>query len=333
MGQRETCVSNIDLTTIVRPMQDVQTHLRALFFGAAGAGKTTSALGVGLGLTINAERPEGDATRVCLLDSERGSAAKAGRDLDLPFQHAEVMDFARFASAGRGEPPITGNDPRIYTLAIGALAPHFDVLVVDSLTHAWDGALGLVDVAAQKFGGNSHKAWSVVTPIWQALLDVLLTAPCHIIGTARARTIWEDQRGSNGKSQPVAVGVQPELRKGAEYEFDIVAQMDAAHDANIMKARSTRFDGQTIPRPGPDFGRALGEWVAGGGEPTAEWMPRVLAERGLTVEAVDAWRASLGKPGVGQLSEAQARQLVSLVLGKDATVAAIAGFVQKAGDQ
>ena len=316
----------IDLSGIVTPMQDVQAHLRALFFGAAGSGKTTSALGVALGLTVSERRPEGDATRVCVLDTERGSAAKAGRDLGAPFQHAPLERFARYATTGRGEPPIVENDPRVYAVAIPALAEHFDVVVIDSLTHAWDAALVLLDAVADKMRGNSHKAWSVITPMWQALLNVLLTAPCHIIVTARARTEWEDQM-VNGKKQPVAIGVQPELRKGAEYEFDIVAQMDAKHDANIMKARSVQFDGQIIPRPGLEFGQALAAWVAGGGESTAAWLARELKDAGLTVEALDQWRASIGKGPVSGLTDAQVRQVVGYVMSRDEVKAAVKGFM------
>lgn len=237
------------------PMTDRQARLRALFYGPAGSGKTTSALLVALGMA-----PE---ERICLIDSERGSAAKAGRDIGARVMHADAVAFAAAVRPDKGAPPIVENDPRVYTHAIRVAAARFDVVIIDGMTPAWDACMALVDLAAARVGNNSHKAWAAVTPLWRGLLDAILTADAHVIVTARAKVIWADERNDRGKMVPRAVGMQPVLRDGAEYEFDMVLRLESDHSATVVKARSSTFDGQTIATPGRDFGTAIKLWLDG----------------------------------------------------------------------
>ena len=46
-------------------------------------------------------------------------------------------------------------------------------------------------------------------------------------------------------------------------------------------------------------------------------MARELGAAGLTTAALDAWRASINKPPMAQLTDVQVRQIVGLVLGSD----------------
>ena len=68
--------------------------------------------------------------------------------------------------------------PEVYVEAIKAAEKAgYDVNVVDSLSHAWEGeggALSLVDQAAAKNrGGNSYVAWRQVTPLHNKLVDAM----------------------------------------------------------------------------------------------------------------------------------------------------------------
>ena len=93
-----------------------KSRLRLALCGAAGSGKTYTAL------TIAKELGE----RVAVLDTERGSASKyAGR---FSFDVVELSDY----------------HPRHYVAVIEAAeAGGYDVLVIDSLTHAWSGSVFL----------------------------------------------------------------------------------------------------------------------------------------------------------------------------------------------
>ena len=68
--------------------------------------------------------------------------------------------------------------PQRYIEAIAeAQAAGYDVLIIDSLSHAWmgkDGALELVDKAAKRNpSGNSFAAWRDVTPLHNLLVDAM----------------------------------------------------------------------------------------------------------------------------------------------------------------
>lgn len=297
---------------LFQPVADVETRLRALLFGAAGSGKTTTALKIALGLVA------GDAGRICLLDSERGSAAKAGRDLGAPFVHAEVAGFKGLV----GRRDLVEHDPRIYIEAIKAAAERYEVVVLDSLSHAWQACLELCDAAAKRFGGNTHKAWADVTPLWRELISTILESPAHVLCTARSKTKWGEGEGRNGKPQPKALGGEPELRQGTEYEFDLLLRLDTDHTAFVEKARSVAFDGAIFERPGEQLGVDLLAWLKGGEDPMVTLVHQ-LSSLGLQVEQLDRWRAAQDKPPMGDLSPAQHRQVVAWLASTPSALAEV----------
>lgn len=292
---------------LFRTVSDVETKLRAFIFGPAGSGKTTTALQVALGLT------DGDASRVCLLDSEHGSAAKAGRDLDAGFIHADVNAFR--ALLNRGD--LVEFDPRIYEAAIREAASRYDVVIVDSLSHAWEATIALKEKI-----GDSWGAWKTITPIWRSLIETILTAPAHVICTGRAKTKRE-MSNERGKRDLKTVGVVPVVRDGTEYEFDLVLRMTDDHTAVVEKARSVEFSGAYYDRPGPDLGRKLAAWLAAGGEDPAVWLARELSAVGLGVGQLDAWRKFVGKGPMVSLTAAQQRQTVAWLVSNPDNVAKV----------
>lgn len=98
-----------------------QAKLRLALTGPSGSGKTYSALLIAQGLA-----PGG---RIALLDTERGSGAL--------YAHLTDYDVATFA------PPFT---PERYVQFVrDAEAAGYDVLIIDSLSHEWAGAGGILD--------------------------------------------------------------------------------------------------------------------------------------------------------------------------------------------
>ena len=96
------------------------------------------------------------------------------------------------------------------------------MLIIDSLSHAWagkDGALELVDKAAARERGNSFAAWRHVTPLHNAMVDAIIGARLHIIVTMRSKVEWVIEKDERGKAVPRKIGLQPVQREGLEYEF------------------------------------------------------------------------------------------------------------------
>lgn len=218
-----------------------QAKLRLILTGGPGTGKTRSALETAKYLV-----PGG---KILLLDSERGSASKYAKK--VPFFVEELLD----------------HDPRNYTRMIKEGGQLVDVLIIDSLTHAWDRLLEIVDeVARSRFSGNTYAAWSVGTPIWRDLLDAMMMAPCHVIATARADIEYvEDNSGK--KKQYTQVGTKVQARKGLAHEFDVHGELDLAHDLMIRKTRCDDLDQRVFNKPGAEFAGILRAWLSDGDVP------------------------------------------------------------------
>lgn len=159
------------MTFAFKPAIKYGSKLRLAFVGPAGSGKTYSSLSVATGL----------GGKIAVIDTERGSASKYA-DL-FSFDVLELESFA----------------PETYVKALKAAeAAGYDVIVVDSLSHAWigkDGALQLVDDYARREKGNSFGAWRHVTPKHNAMVDALTTCKAHLIVTMRSKTEWVGREG------------------------------------------------------------------------------------------------------------------------------------------
>src|SRR5690242_4405779 len=116
-----------------------QAKGRLSLTGKSGGGKTFTALMIATHL----------GGRVALIDTERGSAKKyATREGEKPDPSRGKFDFFHL--------DLESYDPRKYIEAIKAAEGEgFNVLIIDSLSHAWmgkGGALEMVDNAAKKGG-------------------------------------------------------------------------------------------------------------------------------------------------------------------------------------
>jgi hypothetical protein len=193
-----------------------RAKLRLALSGPSGSGKTYSALVVAKGM----------GGRVAVIDTEQGSASL----------YAHVAEFDALDLG----PPFT---PERYTEAIhAAVQGGYDVLVIDSMTHEWDGAGGCLEsnerLAHAKFKGNTWAAWNETTPRHRAFVDAILQAPIHVIATMRSKT--ETVQGEGKKV--VKLGMKTVQRDGTDYEFTTV--LDLTHEnhyANASKDRTGLF--------------------------------------------------------------------------------------------
>ena len=124
-----------------RKAERKKAKLRLGITGPAGSGKTYSALLIAFGL----------GGRIAMLDTENGSG-------DL-YAHLGDYDVETLTAP---------YDVRRYLQIIHeAEQAKYDVLIIDSLSHAWAGEGGLLDlqskVAAASKSGNSYTAWRQVT--------------------------------------------------------------------------------------------------------------------------------------------------------------------------
>jgi hypothetical protein len=215
-----------------------QAKLRLAIYGLSGGGKTYSSLAIATGI----------GGKIAVLDTEYRTASKYANI--FPF---ETDDF--------GEPSI---DNYIKFIDMVKDAGDYNVLVIDSITHAWQFVLQRVDQLKETTcHGDGRKAWAIMTPEYKRLVHAIVSAPFHIIVTMRAKTEWSTT-GENGTKTARRDTLAPEQREGFEYEFDMLMEMNATHYGTIIKDRTNKFQDEIIKKPGIEFGRRLGEWLKDG---------------------------------------------------------------------
>lgn len=219
-----------------------QSKLRMTLDGPAGSGKTYTALRFAHAL----------GGRIAVIDTERGSASKyVGEAPDgIPWAF-DVMNLTVFS-------------PEKYTDAILLAGKYgYNVLVIDSLSHAWEGVGGALEIKQR--AGESWSAWRHVTPIHNRMIDAILQSPMHVITTMRSRMEYvQEVDPVTNKTVIRKVGLSPIQRPGMEYEFDVVADMDYAHIMTISKSRCSAITDRVTERPGPEFIRPVIEWLESG---------------------------------------------------------------------
>ena len=275
------------------PAQRSSAKLRLALCGPSGSGKTYSALQIAKGL----------GGRIALIDTERGSAEL--------YSDLCAYDVAQLS------PPFT---PARYIEAIRAAEKaKYDIVIIDSLSHAWSGPGGVLEMQDQaaKALRNSFAAWREVTPEHNKLVDTLLQTDLHVIVTMRTKTTYEVQQ-DGGKTKVVKIGLAPVQREGLEYEFTVVLDLSVdGHVATGTKDRTGLFDGQYFV-PNSDTGQQLKRWLQGVKSNVldinvspdgADLVLRSLSGLGLA-DLGDPYRDYVcGKYGLGSVSEMKPDQI------------------------
>lgn len=262
--------------------------LRATIDGPTGSGKTLSALLIASGLSTK---------RIALIDTEHHSAELYADDFD--FDHAPL------------DPPY--NPGRYIERINAAAAAGYDVLIIDSFSHAWEGDGGVLElhgnITAASKSGNSYTAWRDVTPKHNALVNTCLAYPGHLITTMRSKMEYIICDGTNGKKGDIKrVGMAPIQRAGTEYEFDLVLDMSA--EGNYGTASKKRFrplfnEGPFVPTK--QTGVLIREFLESGAEfiqpPAPQAKPEDPEKAEAAAQALADWRSAIdGASSLDELS-------------------------------
>jgi hypothetical protein len=221
------------------PATKEQEKARISLEGPSGSGKTWTALEIAAAL----------GGRTAVIDTERGSASKYASDFDFDVCKMNTYDPGDLAKV----------------LAVAA-AGGYDTAIVDSFSHFWMGAGGMLEVVDgfAKRNPGPFGGWKDARPLERQMIDGLLAFPGHLIVTMRTKTDWVITENRDGKKEPKKIGLKAEQRDGIEYEFDLVGTLDLDHNLIIQKSRIRGLADQVINRPGGDLGRQILDWLSDG---------------------------------------------------------------------
>lgn len=251
-------------------------RLRMAIEGPSGSGKTFTALAVATELAKVYGGPEGEngVPLFGVIDTERGSASLYSEGKPFEFEVLELESYR----------------PRAYIEAIeAARAAGFKVLVIDSITHEWQGKDGVLAWVDQIKGDakNQYTAWKQPSAEHQRFIDAMLTSQMHIIATMRSKVEYVLVNGA-----PKKAGMGAVQRDDMGYEFMVTLAMDADHRGTVTKSRNApTLQDEMFERPGQQFAQKMIAWLA---------SPEALDAEADATRANEARKASLAVLAEGE---------------------------------
>ena len=221
--------------------------LKLAITGPTGSGKTMGGLLLSKGLKKDC--------KVAYIDTENSSASLYSdkfnfdvMDINPPFEHDKFINGIKAAVDGG-----------------------YDVVVIDSASHFWEGVLEYKSKLDAR-GGNSFSNWNEAGNKFKGILEAVLQSDIHVICCLRSKMdyVLEEQTRNGRKIQvPKKVGLAPIMRDGIEYEFTTIFDVDLSHHATANKDRSGIFTDK-IFQITEETGKKIAEWLDSGIDPKKE---------------------------------------------------------------
>lgn len=213
-------------------------------WGKSGSGKTYSAILLARGLV-------GPKGKIAVIDTEN-QRAKFYSDLAGGWDHLDL------------QPPFSSDK---YSAAFkfceeqGAKA-----IVVDSMSHAWDGSGGVLD-QADEIGGVGLSKWKKPKFAYKKMMNNLLRSPIPVIFCVRAKD-GVKQVGRGKEAEIVSIGEVPISEKSFIFEMTIDLCMTKDGKYNLEKSKAIPEALRKVIKPdgvvGIDMGAAIAEWSGSG---------------------------------------------------------------------
>ena len=279
--------------------------------GPPGSGKSRSSLEIASYLSKAL-----DLGPVFALDSENGSLSKyafnrrSGRGFHFKVKNLPSNDYS----------------PQTYMrLMKEAEEAGARILIIDSLSHAWNGVKGILEQVNQITEASRSKnafseGWNKMTPVQRRFVQTILDCPMHVIVTMRADPEWVVQEDERGKKAPVMLGLSPQQRKDISFEFDMVIDIKQDHTGVVSKTRCDELnDNNGVYKfPGENVGRILAEWVSMSDAPMPEPAPVVATAPTKPAHASDdnAIHAALAADIKRRLDAAESDESIDATAGE-----------------
>lgn len=217
-----------------------QVKLRIGFSGPSGFGKTYSSLLLAYGIT-------NDWTKIALIDTENKSASL----------YSHLGEFNVLSLEG-------SFSPERYIQAIKLCEDSgMEVIIVDSISHEWQGAGGCLEIHEQL--GGRFQDWARVTPRHNAFINSIIQSKCHIITTSRRKVDYSLDKDGEGKTKVMKLGTKEITREGFEYELTVNFELlNDKHLTSASKDRTGLFSGKPEFIINSNTGKKLINWCTQG---------------------------------------------------------------------
>lgn len=269
--------------------------VKLALMGASGSGKTYSALRIATGMKEALEKVSGKKARILLANTEQKRGYYYANEFDY-----DIVDIN------------APHNPEKYVDLIDfAVQEKYDILIVDSTSHEWEGKGGCLELHSQ--AGGRYQDWGKITPRHNKFIEALAESPIHLIATMRGKDQYvmsqEEGKQGNKSTKVEKVGVGAKQRDGFEYEFTCTFLLDQKmNTAEPFKDNTHIFENDRNTQLSEAHGKKIIEWANSG---DAEYTPVIknnepittpVSELETTIKAIDDLAKELAeKVGKDQL--------------------------------
>lgn len=232
----------------VKKAKREKIYVKVALMSPSGGGKTYGSLRLATGMAAEIKKETGKDAKILFANTEQKRGYYYANefdydivDIDAPHEPEKYVDLIDFA-----------------------VNEGYDILIIDSSSHEWEGKGGCLDL--QQKAGGTYQAWSKVTPRHNKFINAIADSPIHIIATMRGKDQYEMTKDDKtGKATVQKLGVGAKQRDGFEYEFTCTFLIDQkTNTAEVQKDNTHIFESQGAVLLTEGHGEKLIKWANDG---------------------------------------------------------------------
>lgn len=231
----------------IRKAKREKIFVKVALIGPSGSGKSYGSLRLATGMASEIKKKTGKDAKILVANTE----SKRGEYYANEFNY-DVVDI---------DPP---HNPEKYVDVINfAIEQGYDILIIDSSSHEWEGKGGCLELQQQ--AGGTYQSWAKVTPRHQKFINAIADSPIHIIATMRGKDQYEMNKDEKGRTQVQKLGVGAKQREGFEYEFTCSFLIDQkTNTCEVQKDNTHIFEHESSILLTEEHGRRIIQWADSG---------------------------------------------------------------------
>lgn len=231
----------------IKKAERKQVYAKVALMAASGGGKTYSALRLATGMANEIKKLENRDAKILMLNTEG----------DRGYYYADEFDYDIVDVA-------PNHNPEKYVKLIKEVQDAgYDILIIDSASHEWEGKGGCLELQVQ--AGGKYQDWAKITPRHQKFIDAIANCKLHVIATMRGKDQYDMSKDANGRTSVQKLGVGAKQRDGFEYEFTCTFNIDQATSmATPQKDNTHIFDEEGAQLLTEEHGALIIDWARKG---------------------------------------------------------------------
>lgn len=238
-------------------------YTKIALMAPSGGGKTYGALRLATGMAEELKAQSGKEAKILLANTE----SKRGYYYANEFNY-DIVDI-----------DAPHNPEKYVELIEFAVAEGYEILIIDSSSHEWEGKGGCLELQQQ--AGGTYQSWAKVTPRHNKFINAIADSQIHIIATMRGKDQYEMEKDDRGRTTVTKLGVGAKQRDGFEYEFTCTFLIDQKTNmATAQKDNTHIFEGETATLLSEAYGKKIIQWANSG----EGYTPVVRKEESVEIE-------------------------------------------------